>query len=193
MPSPRSPSYHTCGEDGEYPAEDVGEALLLASGLDAGHDSSRFMGYSYTMQAMANAGVITVDGYHWGTPQLIYLDVECTGNLTMRIWSVPTKETVLFKNKKHIQFNSMHVCTLKAAGDRQGITGHHSAAAEMGDHGLRLPLKSEQCVKQLWRRRRQGYSKSAALIVFTQYHHCITILLEVSLFPQHRFLASQFY
>ena len=85
-------------------------------------DSSRFMGYSYTMQAMANAGVIAVDGYHRGTPQLIYLDVECTGNLKVKIWSVPTKETVLFKGKKHIQFNPMHVCTLKVAGDRQGIT-----------------------------------------------------------------------
>ena len=124
MPIPRSPSYHTCGEDGECPAEDVGEALLVTSGLDAGHRKGLLPLHGVLLHHASHdeRGSHRLDGYHRGTPQLIYLDVECTGNLKVKIWSVPTKETVLFKGKKHIQFNPMHVCTLKVAGDRQGIT-----------------------------------------------------------------------
>lgn len=77
------------------------------------------MGYSNTMQALANTGVVAIDGYHRGTPQLIPLDVECTGNL-VKIWSVPTKEMVLFNGKKHVKLNAMHVCTLKLAGNWHG-------------------------------------------------------------------------
>jgi hypothetical protein len=79
------------------------------------------MGYSDTMQALANTGVVAINGYHQGTPQLIPLDVECTGD-PVKIWSVPTKEMVLFNGKKHVQLNAMHVCTLKLAGNWHGIT-----------------------------------------------------------------------
>ena len=39
----------------------------------------------------------------------------------MKISPVLTKETVLYKGKQHVQFNSMYVCTLKVAGERDGI------------------------------------------------------------------------
>ena len=73
-------------------------------------DSSRFMGYSNTIQEMKKAGVVATEGYYrrW--------------NPTVRILAFPTKETVLYNGKKHIQFDSMYVCTLKVVGDRHGIT-----------------------------------------------------------------------
>ena len=40
----------------------------------------------------------------------------------MKISPVLAKETVLYKGKQHVQFNSMYVCTLKVAGERHGIT-----------------------------------------------------------------------
>ena len=85
-------------------------------------DSSRYAGYSDTIQLMANAGVTAVDGFHRGPPQLISLDVECTGNPKVTHFRVPTKEFVTYNNKSHQQFNSMYVCTLKVAGDRHGLT-----------------------------------------------------------------------
>ena len=39
----------------------------------------------------------------------------------MKIRPFPTKETVLYKGKHRIQFNSMYVCTLKVASERHGI------------------------------------------------------------------------
>jgi hypothetical protein len=42
---------------------------------------------------------------------------------------VLTKETVFYKGKQHVQFNSMYVCTLKVAGERHGIT----AQAQRGE------------------------------------------------------------
>jgi len=41
-----------------------------------------------------------------------------TGDL---LKSLSTKETVYYKGKEHIQFNSMYVCTLKVAGEQHGI------------------------------------------------------------------------
>jgi hypothetical protein len=93
---------------------------LQASTQSIERDSSRFMGYWDTIQAMAKLGVAAVNGYHRGTPQLINLDVECTGNPKVKVFLVPMKETVIFHGKKHMQFNSMYVCTLKVAGDRHG-------------------------------------------------------------------------
>ncbi len=47
----------------------------------------------------------------------------------MKINRVLTKETVFYKGKQHVQFNSMYVCTLKVAGERHGIT----AQAQRGE------------------------------------------------------------
>jgi len=80
------------------------------------------MGYSGTMQEMKKAGVVAIEGYYRGPPQIIKLDVECTGEPKVRISPVLTKETMLYKGKQHVQFNSMYVCTLKVAGERHGIT-----------------------------------------------------------------------
>jgi hypothetical protein len=104
--------------------EDVGEALLRASGLGARvcRDSSRFMGYSDTMQELKKAGVVPIEGYYRGPPQIIKLNVECTGEPKVKIRPFPTKDTVLYNSKHHIQFISMYVCTLKVAGERHGIT-----------------------------------------------------------------------
>ncbi len=52
---------------------------LQASAQGIERDSSRFMGYSDTMQELKKAGVITTKGYYRGPSQIIKLDVECTG------------------------------------------------------------------------------------------------------------------
>ena len=44
------------------------------------------------------------------------------GNPTVRILPFPTKETMLYNGKKHIQFDLVYVCTLKVVGDQHGIT-----------------------------------------------------------------------
>jgi len=80
------------------------------------------MGYSDTMQEMRKAGVVATDYYYRGPPQIIKLDMECTGEPKVKIRPFPTKEIVYYKGKEHIQFNSMYVCTLKVAGERHGIT-----------------------------------------------------------------------
>jgi hypothetical protein len=95
---------------------------LQASAQGIAKDSSRFMGYSDTMQEMKKAGVVTTEGYYRGPPQIIKLDVECTGEPKVKIHPFPMKETVHYKGKEHIQFNSMYVCTLKVAGEQHGIT-----------------------------------------------------------------------
>ncbi len=43
----------------------------------------------------------------------------------MKISPVLTKETVLYKGKQHVQFNSMYVCTLKVAGERTASLLRH--------------------------------------------------------------------
>ena len=78
---------------------------------------------------MKKAGVVATEGYYRGPPQIIKLDVECTGEPKVKISPVLTKETVLYKGKQHVQFNSMYVCTLKVAGERHGIT----VQAQRGD------------------------------------------------------------
>jgi hypothetical protein len=74
------------------------------------------------MQELKKAGVVATKGYYRGPPQIIKLDVECTGEPKVKISPVLTKETVLYKCKQHVQFNSMYVCMLKVAGERHGIT-----------------------------------------------------------------------
>ena len=85
-------------------------------------NSSRSIAYSNTMQLMVSAGVRAVEGYYRGTPQLIHLGVECTGNPKVRIRDVPTKKKVWFAGKPHMQFNCMYVCTVRVATDRHGLT-----------------------------------------------------------------------
>ena len=95
---------------------------LQASGQGIPRDSSRFMGYSDTMQEMKKAGVVATNGFFRGPPQIIQLGVECTGNPKVKQRPVLTNKKVFYKGKDHVQFNSMYVCTLKVAGDRHGIT-----------------------------------------------------------------------
>ena len=64
------------------------------------------------MQELKKAGVVATKGYYRGPPQIIKLDVECTGEPKVKISPVLTKETVLYKCKQHVQFNSMYVCAL---------------------------------------------------------------------------------
>ena len=89
----------------------------LFSGLQAAtqgfsKDSSRYVGYSDTIQLMANAGVTAFYGFHWGAPQLIQLDVECTGNPKVTNFHVP-KEFVRHNSKDYQQFNLKYVCRYK--------------------------------------------------------------------------------
>ena len=91
---------------------------MQATAQGFARDSSRFRGYSDTIQV----GVVATDSYYRGPPQIIKLDVECTGEPKVKISPVLTKETVLYKGKQHIQFSSMYICTLKVAGKRHGIT-----------------------------------------------------------------------
>ena len=102
---------------------------LQASVQGIARDSSCFMGYSDTMQELKKAGVVATKGYYRGPHQIIKLDVECTGEPKVKISPVLTKETVFYKGKQHVQFNSMYVCTLKVAGERHGIT----AQAQRGE------------------------------------------------------------
>ena len=96
------------------------ERQAKAQGIE--RNTSRSIAYSDTMQLMASAGVRAVEGYFRGTPQLIQLDVECTGNPKVRFLDVPTKKKVTWAGKAHMQFNCMYVCTLKVANDRHGLT-----------------------------------------------------------------------
>ena len=128
---------------------------LQASGQGIPRDSSRFMGYSDTMQEMKKAGVVATDGFFRGPPQIIKLGVECTGNPKVKQRPVLTNEKVFYKGKDHVQFNSMYVCTLKVAGDRHGIW-HHGAAKERRYLQLWLPWKPGECVEQPWRWSRRG-------------------------------------
>jgi hypothetical protein len=108
---------------------------LQASAQGIARDSSRFMGYSDTMQEWKKAGVVATEGYYRGPPQIIKLDVECTGEPKVKISPVLTKETVFYKGKQHVQFNSMYVCTLKVAGERHGITAR-AQRGEIVDFGF---------------------------------------------------------
>ena len=102
---------------------------LQASAQGISRDSSCFTGYSDTIRDMKKAGVVPTDCYYRGPPQIIKLDVECTGNPKVKISPVLTKEMVLYKGKHHIQLNSMYVCTLKVAGNQHSI----SVQAKRGD------------------------------------------------------------
>jgi hypothetical protein len=98
-------------------------------------ESSHFMGYSNTIQLMRNNGVTAVEGYHRGAPQIIHLDIECTGNPKVMRWKVPMKVRVYYNKKEHIQFNMMYVCTLKVAKDRHGLQKQPEDAG-IADYGF---------------------------------------------------------
>jgi hypothetical protein len=85
-------------------------------------ESAHFMGYSNTMQLMRNNGVTPMEGYHRGAPQIIHLDVKCTGDPKVKHWKVLTKVRVYHDKKEHKQFNMMYVCTMKVARGRHGLT-----------------------------------------------------------------------
>ena len=87
------------------------------------------------MQLMVNAGVRAVKGYHRPPPQLIQLDVECTGNPKVKMFHVPTKQKVTFQGKAHMQFNCIYLCTLKVANDCHGLTAQ-SKNAGIADFGF---------------------------------------------------------
>ena len=108
---------------------------LQASCQGIPRDSSRYVGYSNTMQLMVNARIRAVEGYHCSPPQLIKLDVECTGNPKVKKFEVPTKQKVTFQGKMHMQFNCMYVCTLKVANDRHGLTAQPENAG-IADFGF---------------------------------------------------------
>ncbi len=69
---------------------------LQATAQKIRRDSSHFMGYSDTMQLMRNNGVTPMEGYHRGAPQIIHLDIECTGNPKVKRWKVATKVRVYY-------------------------------------------------------------------------------------------------
>ncbi len=108
-------------------------------------NSSLFMGYSNTMQLMRNNGVAPLEGNHRGAPQIIHLDV--TGDPKVKHWKVPTKVRV-YHDKKHIQFNTMYVCTMKVAKNRHSLTAQPEDAGIV-DFGF---LGSQKhCIHQAWR------------------------------------------
>jgi uncharacterized membrane protein YgcG len=55
-------------------------------------------------------------------PQVLTLDWECTGNLITMHWDAPTNKFIEFEGRKHRQFNSMYVTTLKVAKDHHTLT-----------------------------------------------------------------------
>jgi hypothetical protein len=63
----------------------------------------------------------TVKEYHWGAPQVIQLNQECTGNPKTCCWALLTNKVVNWMGRDHIQFNSMYVTTLKVAKDRHTL------------------------------------------------------------------------
>jgi hypothetical protein len=72
---------------------------LQATAQKIRRDAPHFMGYSDTMQLMRNNGVTAMEGYHRGAPQIIHLDIECTGDLKVMCWKVPTKVRMYYKKK----------------------------------------------------------------------------------------------
>jgi hypothetical protein len=99
-PSPTSPCYlggMTLSIQWKAPEKLYTE--LQATAQKIRRDSSHFMGYFNTMQLMRNNGVIPMEGYHRGAPQIIHFDVKCTGDPKVKRWKVPTKIRVYYDKK----------------------------------------------------------------------------------------------
>jgi hypothetical protein len=75
------------------------------------------------MDRMHQGGVIIINGYNRGAPQVIHLDQECNGTpKTCRCcWSILTNNKVFWEGQMHVQFNSMYMTTLEVAKNRHTI------------------------------------------------------------------------
>ncbi len=71
-----------------------------------------------------------MEEYHRLSPQIIHLDVECTGDPKVKHCKVLTKVVVDYRKCEHIKFNLIYVCMLKVAKDR------HSLIAQSEDAGI---------------------------------------------------------
>jgi hypothetical protein len=78
-------------------------------------DSACYTGYADSMDCMHQSRVTAINSYHWGAPQVIHLDQECTGNPKTHCWSILTNNEVFWEGLNRSQFNSMYVMTLKVA------------------------------------------------------------------------------
>jgi len=93
-------------------------------------NSARYNAYADTMDKLYRSGNQAVDGFFRGAPQVVKLDVECTGVPKTERFNVLTDRTVHFQGREHIQFDSMYVCTLKVAESR------HSRVRATKDAGI---------------------------------------------------------
>jgi hypothetical protein len=100
-------------------------------------DSARFNGYGHTQDHMHQAGVHSVEKCYQPVPQVLPLNQECTGNPVTVCLDMPTNVFVEFKGRKHRQFNSMYVTTLKVAKDCHTLNSSPKFAgiANFGDVG----------------------------------------------------------
>jgi hypothetical protein len=80
-------------------------------------DSTQYTGYADALDSIHQARVTPINKYYQGAPQVIALYRECRGNPVTKRSCVLTNKVVHFKGQDHIQFNSMHVTTLKVAKD----------------------------------------------------------------------------
>ncbi len=100
-------------------------------------DSTRYNGYVDTPDHIHQAGVIPADKCYQGAPKSIALDWECMGNPVTNCWCVLNSKVVHYESRDHIQFNSMHVTTLKVAKDHHTLTSGPKFAGitKFGDVG----------------------------------------------------------
>jgi hypothetical protein len=93
-------------------------------------DSSRYSPYEETMDLMHKAGTKPVDGFFCGARQVVALDVECTGVPTTQRYNILIDKTVFYRGRKHVQFDSTYVTTLKVA------KGRHSRVKSTKEAGI---------------------------------------------------------
>jgi len=142
------------------------------------------------MQLMVNAGIRAVEGYHRSPPQLIKLDVECTGNPKVKKFDVPTKQKVTFRGKAHMQFNCMYVCTLKVANDRHGLTAQPENAG-IADFGR---WRRQQ--RRRWRRVMAAHHTPATVTAIDKVHinfYDIISIGKIEILHSNNFLLSIIY
>ena len=70
------------------------------------------------MDRMFRTGNQAVGGFFRGAPQVVNLDVECTGVPKTWCYNILSDRTIRFQGQDHIQFDSMYVCTLKVVMSR---------------------------------------------------------------------------
>ena len=101
-------------------------------------NSARYNAYADTMDKLYRSGNQAVDGFFRGDPQVVKLNVECTGVPKTERFNVLTDKTVRYQGRDHIQFDSMYVCTLKVAESR------HSRVRATKDAGIAAFGKRER-------------------------------------------------